>query len=110
MANNSFLNRFNIAAASSSSSETIPLSDLKIGIPHKIVTMKFIETRYGKSLLASLELPDLSNTVQVFLPKRCCNAISETDLTKVDFTKLYLKFNGFRLHNKRAYDVELLEI
>jgi len=61
----------------------VSVSSLEPDTPYPITRAKRIKTKYGLAIVLTLQGPDVS-VVQVFLPQRYSDVITDTDLTAIN--------------------------
>lgn len=64
------------------------IKELEINKEYKATDFKFIDTKYGKSIIVTL-----NNEFKMFLPKRYCD-VSQDILDELNNKNSYIKYNG----------------
>jgi hypothetical protein len=77
---------------------------LKENVKYNILEFKQIETKYGRTVIASLERNGVY--LQVFMPKSIGDRITDEDIDDYD-GRLQMKFKGF---NKKKFDIIFKEL
>lgn len=86
----SFLTKFNAVSAI----EYKRCSELTINKQYPIVDLKNVDTRYGKSVLVTLE--DDGERYRVYLPKRYADVFADEELRHINPGELLLVFHGMK--------------
>jgi len=71
------------------SSTSVNISSLVINRLYPTVDAKRINTKYGPSVLLSIRDSD-EKLLQIFLPKRYANVVSDEDMEKINSRSVYL--------------------
>jgi len=80
--------KFNDPTASASCASD-NIGSLTLNRPHPIVRVKRITTKFGSTVLLSIRDTD-EQVVQMFLPKRYANVVSDEDIGKINSKSIYL--------------------
>ena len=78
-------NKFEEATASAS----VNISSLILNTPYPVVRAKRITTKFGSTVLLSIEDTD-EQLVQIFLPKPYASVVSDEDIAKLNSRSIYL--------------------
>ena len=76
-------------ATASASSASVNISSLVVNRLYPIVRAKRITTKFGSTVLLSIRDSD-EQLVQIFLPKRYANVVSDEDMAKINSRSIYL--------------------
>ena len=89
----SFLEKF----ASVSAIEYCKCSDMQEGKKYPIISLVNTETKYGKSVLATVQhYEDVTRTYRVYLPKRYAGMFTDEELRHITPRSLHLEYRGKR--------------
>ena len=86
----SFITKFNAVSAI----EYKRCAELTVNKQYPIVNMVHVDTRYGKSVLVTLE--DGEYRYRVYLPKRYADVFTDKALHHINPSDLHLVFRGMR--------------
>lgn len=89
--NMSFVEKFK----SVSTIEYMKCTELTIGRKYPIIQLQNVETKYGSSVLATIQDPDCTNRqFRVYLPKRYSCVFSDEELRHIHKGELHLVYGG----------------
>ena len=80
--------RFEDATATTANT-SISINSLIMNRPYPIVQAKRVNTMYGPTVLLSLRDSN-EKLVQIFLPKRYANVVTDEDMEKINSRSMYL--------------------
>jgi len=76
-------------ATATIANNSICINSLIMNRPYPIVHAKRVNTKYGSTLLLSIRDSD-EKLVQIFLPKRYANVVTDEDMEKINSRSIYL--------------------
>jgi hypothetical protein len=81
--------------------DIIPIDNLQVDVPHPILRAERVYTRYGPTILFTLQGPE-SRRYRVYLPRRHAALVTDDDIIEINDRKavLNLVFKGTCLNIK----------